>query len=157
MSESVTKAESPLHWRLAAVAASGLVAGLLMLAVGWVFDLVEAAWPPIQAEYANKTIFRDWPGWSQSYMLAHPLWYGFLFALGYALLGRAPGGWRAGAARGAAFGALVFLVGSAPIFALMYASLRLSPELLLVSWAARNCMQYVVAGCAVGSIQHLAR
>jgi hypothetical protein len=126
-----------------------------MLAVGWAFNWLEAALPSIPAEYANKVTFREWPGWSERYMLAHPLWFGFVFALGFTLVSRdrVPGGWARAGGRGALYGGLVFLVGSMPILALLYASFKVSLALVGVSWAARNLTQYLVAGCCLGVVQ----
>ena len=125
-----------------------------MLAVGCLFNKVEAAIPSIPAEYKTGPGFRSWPGWTEGYMLAHPIWFGFVFAIGFALVahGRASGSYLSAGLRGAAYGGLVFVVGSLPVFALVYASFRVSPELVAVSWAGRNLAQYVVAGVCVGLV-----
>jgi hypothetical protein len=136
----------------------GVVAALSMLAVGWVFNKIEAAIPSIPAEYESGPGFRTWPGWTEGYMLVHPIWFGFVFAVGFALVarGRAAGGYVSAGIRGAAYGGLVFVVGSLPVFALVYASFRVSPELVAVSWAARNLAQYVIAGVLVGLVARAA-
>jgi hypothetical protein len=72
-------------WWSLAVGGGGIVAGLLMLFVGWVFEWIEKT-AGIQAEYQNNTAFRDWPGWSATYMVVHPLWFGFVYALVFTLL-----------------------------------------------------------------------
>jgi hypothetical protein len=125
-----------------------------MLAVGWVFNKIEAAIPSIPAEYKNGPGFRTWPGWTEGYMLAHPVWFGFVFAAGFALVarGRALGSHVSSGSRGAAYGGLVFLVGSLPVFFLVCASFRVSPELVAISWAARNLAQYVIARVLVGLV-----
>jgi hypothetical protein len=132
----------------------GVVAALSMLAVGWVFNKIEAAIPSIPAEYKNGPGFRTWPGWTEGYMLAHPIWFGFVFAAGFALVarGRALGSYVSAGSRGAAYGGLVFLVGSLPVFVLVYASFRVSPVLIVISWAARNLAQYVIGGVLVGLV-----
>jgi hypothetical protein len=91
-------------------------------------------------------------------MLAHPIWFGIVFAAGFALVdhGRAPRGYVAAGLRGAGYGGLIFVVGSLPVFALVYASFRVSPELLAVSWAARNLAQYVIAGVLVALVARAA-
>jgi hypothetical protein len=66
--------------------------------------------------------------------------------------GRPARNWRSAGLRGAGFGGLLFVVGSLPVFALVYASFRVSPELVAVSWAGRNLAQYVVAGICVGLV-----
>ncbi len=138
----------------AAVLLYGVVAGSSLLAVGLVFNQVEAAIPSIPAEYASGPGFREWPGWSEGYFLAHPIWFGFVFAAGFFLVsrGRAPGSYLSAGLGGAAYGGLVFVVGSLPVFALIYASFRVSAELVAVSWAARNLAQYVIAGGLVGLV-----
>jgi hypothetical protein len=142
---------------LLALIVGGGIAGLLMLAVGSVFDKIEAAIPSIPAEYENKAVFRLWPGWTERYMLVHPLWFGFVFTLGFLLLARArlQWSWSGAAGGGAWYGALLFLVGSMPIFALLYASFQVSLELVAVSWAARNLAQYLGAGCFLGLVTRL--
>jgi hypothetical protein len=145
----------PSIYRAVPVLLYGVVAALSTLLVGWVFNKIEAAIPSIPAEYKNGPGFRTWPGWTEGYMLAHPIWFGFVFAAGYALVvrGRASDYVRA-VFRGAAYGGLVFVVGSLPVFALVYASFRVSPVLVAVSWAARNLAQYVIAGALVALVAH---
>lgn len=133
--------------------APGLSAAAAMLAVGNLFNQIESALPGIPAEYASNPAFREWPGWTESYMLAHPVWFGFLFAAGFLvwMRGEAALTWRAAYLTGASYGATLFVVGSLPIFALMYASFSVSAELVSVSWAGRNLSQYVVAGVCVAA------
>src|SRR5262249_34246513 len=132
----------------------GGTAALVMLGVGLVFNQLESLFPAIQAEYENKVVFRIWPGWTKSYMLAHPCWFGFVFTLVYvsAFKGRRPTSRGRAIWSGMLYGALVFLVGSLPVFALIFASFQVSPELLVISWAARNLVQYVVAGAFLGLV-----
>ena len=54
-----------------------------------------------------------------------------------------------------AFGGLL-VIGSLPVFVLVYASFRVSPELVAVSWAARSLAQYVIAGVLVGLVARAA-
>ena len=142
----------------AAVLLYGVVAASAMLAVGWAFNKIEAAIPGIPAEYANGPGFRTWPGWTEGYMRAHPIWFGFVFAVGFALVarGRASGSYLSAGLRGAGYGGLVFVVGSLPVFVLVYASFRVSLELVAVSWAARNLVQYLIAGVLVGLVARAA-
>jgi hypothetical protein len=129
----------------------GVLAGLGLLGVGLAFNQIEESIPAIGAEY-RPPVFRPWPGWSETYMLLHPVWFGFLFALVFALLGRGRnvGAWGQEAVRGALYGASVFAVGSLPVFALIYASFQVSATLVGVSWALRNVTQYTVAGLGLG-------
>jgi hypothetical protein len=85
-------------------------------------------------------------------MLLHPVWFGFLFALVFAALGRGRnvGTWRREALRGAVYGSAVFAVGSLPVLRLIYASFQVSATLVGVSWALRNVTQYTFAGLGLG-------
>jgi len=125
-----------------------------MLAVGLVFNKLEGDIPSIPAEYKNPAVFRPWPGWTEGYMLAHPIWFGFVFATGFMVVtrGQVRPKWLSAGCSGAAYGGLLFLIGSFPVFALVYASFRVSAELIAVSWVARNLTQYVVAGGLVGLV-----
>jgi hypothetical protein len=140
------------------VAGAGAAAAVAMLAVGGMFDLIEAAIPSIPGEYKAGPGFRPWPGWTKGYMFAHPIWFGFVFAVGFAVVTRLrpASGWLTAGCRGAVYGGLLFLLGSLPVFALVYASFLVSPELVAVSWAGRNLAQYVVAGVCVGMVTRLA-
>jgi hypothetical protein len=130
----------------------GVVAGLILLTVGLAFNEIEARIPTIGAEYHDSPVFRPWPGWSRTYMILHPVWFGFVFALVFALLGRGRnvGTWQREALRGALYGVAVFAVGSLPVFVLIYASFRVSATLVGVSWALRNLTQYTLAGLCLG-------
>jgi hypothetical protein len=144
---------SPLR-RFVAVLLGGGIAGAVMLVVGWAFDHLEALFPAIKEEYDNKAVFRNWPGWTETYMRVHPCWFGFVFALVYVLVSRArlPAGSGPAIKYGVLYGAFVFLVGSFPVFVLMYASFQVSMELMAVSWVARNLAQYLIAGLFLGLI-----
>jgi hypothetical protein len=139
---------------LFAVLLGGGTAAVVMLGVGLVFDELESLLPSIKEEYENKAIFRIWPGWTKSYMLAHPCWFGFVFATFYVLAsqGRLPSSGVRAIGWGMLYGVSVFLVGSFPIFALVYASFQVSPGLMAISWAARNLVQYVMAGAFLGLV-----
>jgi hypothetical protein len=150
---SASPVPSATRWA-AVVALSGGVAAMGMLAVGLVFNKLEENIPSIPAEYKNPAVFRTWPGWTEGYMLAHPIWFGFVFAAGFLVVtrGRVHPRWLSAGCSGATYGGLLFLIGSLPVFALEYASFRVSPELIAISWAGRNLAQYVVAGGLVGLV-----
>jgi hypothetical protein len=155
-----TKGPTPLQLRrVAATLLGGGAAAVVMLVVGWAFDQLEYQLPAIKAEYDNKAVFRTWPGWTETYMRAHPCWFGFVFAFVYVLLsqGDLPAGRGRAAGAGALYGAVVFLVGSLPIFALIYASFQVSLGLLALSWVARNLAQYVIAGAVLGLVVRACR
>lgn len=136
---------------------SGIAAVIALLAVGWVFNQIEAAIPSIPAEYKTSPCFRPWPGWTERYMFVHPIWFGFVFAGGWVVVrrGRSPDGWGRAAGAGAVYGLLLFAVGSLPVFALVYASFQVSPVLVAVSWAGRNLAQYATAGACVGLVTRI--
>ena len=70
------------------------VAGLTLLAVGLVFHFaVPVIAPGIPPQFLNAALFRPWGGWTSTYMLLHPLGFGVVFALIYAVL------WRSGFGR----------------------------------------------------------
>src|SRR5262245_14219035 len=96
--------------QLLAVLLGGGVAALVMLGVGLGFNHLESLFPAIQWEYENKAVFRIWPGWSESYMLAHPCWFGFVFAIVYVLVSqdRVPTSRGRALGTGMLYGALVF-------------------------------------------------
>ena len=96
-------------------ALSSVVAAGTMLLVGYAFHLGVGAWAPgITAQFANRSLYRDWNGWTWIYMAIHPLWFGVVFAAIFALL-RAwchlPANWK----YGLAFGVGLFLAGSMPV------------------------------------------
>jgi hypothetical protein len=131
-----------------------LIAGLIQFLVGCLFyQAVPAIIPAIRAQYENSALFRPWAGWTSTYMILHPLGYGVAFALAYYGLRSwcaFPSGWRGGCA----FGAGVFLVGSLPIFLIVYASFAV-PFAVIASWVLQNVCQYLLSGAAVGVVADL--
>ena len=130
---------------------SGIIAGVVMLLIGTVFHLVIPQYfSVVSAAYTNKALFRPWGGWTRAYMLIHPLLFGFLFAGTYHLLvapNRANGFLR-GMRGGILYGTGVFLVGSLPIFALVYTSFLVPPQ-VVASWVVQNAFQYLAAGAVM--------
>jgi hypothetical protein len=127
------------------------VAAIVLFAVGAVFHIgVPIIVPHIASQFENNALFRPWKGWTSTYMLIHPLWFGGVFGAGFlALKSRhalAPG-WKGGLE----YGLGVFMVGSFPVYLLVFASLQVSPEVIL-AWGSQSCCQYVAAGIAVGAI-----
>ena len=52
-----------------------------MFLVGVVFHfLVPLIAPGIKPQYANLSLYRDWKGWTSTYMLIHPFLYASVFA-----------------------------------------------------------------------------
>lgn len=122
-----------------------------MFLVGTVFHyLIPVIRPDIPPQYLNLNLFRDWPGWTQLYMVIHPFAYGLIFAavfVGLRRMTKFPSGIRGGLL----YGAAVFVVGSLPVFVLVFASLQVSRE-VIVAWMIQNLAQYLFAGMAVGTI-----
>lgn len=136
---------SQVRQTLSVPAASGM-----LLAVGWVFEkLVPLVAPDIPPQFqAYPALYRDWPGWTETYMIVHPLVYGIPFAIGFLVLRRTTGdGWQGGLK----YGLGVFALGALPVWLLMYASVRVSPEVML-SFVVRSVCQYAAAGVAVGAV-----
>jgi hypothetical protein len=134
-----------------------LLVGSVLFAVGYLFYILNPVLvPSIPKAYKDHPeLFRPWPwpGWTQSYMIFHPFGYGFVFVVAFMLVrdaGRQDRRFR-GTAGGAAFGALVFLVGSLPVFLMVYASMRV-PEVILASWVVQNLAQYTAAGALLGCV-----
>lgn len=149
-----TPNNSTLSGLVVTVVAGSITAVFVMLAVGWLFDRLEAMIPSIAAEYQNHAVFRTWPGWTEFYMRIHPCWFGFVFSVVYILAtpSRSIIGRRSAVIHGACYGLLVFSIGSLPVFALIYASFQVSLRLMLISWVARNLAQYVIAGAFLGLV-----
>jgi hypothetical protein len=83
-------------------------------------------------------------------MVLHPFGFGVVFATVYLLLlegGCIAPGWRGGLP----YGSVVFLVGSFPIFLLVYASFNLARQ-VVAYWILQNACQYVAAGLALGLV-----
>ena len=129
----------------------GLAAGITMFFVGVVFYLlIPIVQPGIPPQYQNADLFRIWSGWTSIYMVIHPFAYGFVFAAIFVTLRRTthfPSGVRGGLL----YGAGVFVVGSLPVFLLIFASLQVSAE-ILVTWVIQSLAQYLSAGMAVGAV-----
>jgi hypothetical protein len=127
------------------------VASAVLLAVGTVFFFcVPIVAPSIDPQFKNEALYRPWSGWTSTYMVIHPLWFGVVFASVYLAIRKHDStfvGWRGGAR----FGAGVFLVGSLPIYLLALASFQTSPE-MIACWVAQSLCQYLAAGVAVGAV-----
>lgn len=114
--------------------------GIALFSVGAVFHvLVPVLVPALAAEYEKTAVFRPWEGWTRTYMLIHPFAFGTVFTLVYLLLQRAQGtnGLFCHALGGIRFGAIIFLVGSLPIFLLNLASLNVSGK-VIAAWATQR-------------------
>jgi len=132
----------------------GLLAGAVLFFVGALFHVLTPLAPLIPTSYTDHPeIFRPWPGWTRAYMAFHPFAYGLVFGWFFRIVHDATRsyGHFHGAAGGAAFGFLVFLVGSLPIFLLIFASIQL-PAVILASWIVQNLVQYVAAGALLGCV-----
>lgn len=126
-----------------------VAASVTLLAVGamfeWLIPVVASTIPPQFKQF--PALYRDWPSWSATYMVVHPLAYGVPFAMGYWHL-TSGGGWRSGLK----YGLLVFFLGALPVWLLMYASVRVSPE-MMASFVVRSVCQYAAAGIVLGIIR----
>ncbi|WZP00116.1 hypothetical protein EP7_001733 [Isosphaeraceae bacterium EP7] len=127
-----------------------IVAASVLFMVGVAFHLaMPLVAPGIPPQFSDSSLYRPWTGWTSTYMLVHPLWFGVVFAAMYQALrtrGMRIRGWRGGLC----YGLGVFLVGSLPVFLLAFASFRVSGGVIF-SWVAQSLCQYAAAGAAVGA------
>jgi hypothetical protein len=129
------------------ILARGLLAGAVMFAIGAVFHwLVLILAPGIAALFAPP-VFRPWPGWTRTYMVVHPFWFGLAFAWLFTVLEPRTRTTLAGAR----FGAVLFLVGALPVYLLCFASIAI-PRPVIVCWSLQSLTQYVLAGAALGRL-----
>jgi hypothetical protein len=127
------------------------VASATLITVGAVFHFgVPLVAPTIPPQFTDSSLYRPWAGWTSTYMLIHPLWFGVVFALIYLAI-RKPGGKLVGLIGGVRYGVGVFLVGSLPVFLLAFAAFQASAE-VIGCWVLQSLCQYVAAGAAVGFV-----
>ncbi len=142
------------------ILALGVVAGLVMLGIGYLFHwLLPFYLPAVVEEYRNGAVFRPWAGWTHYYMFWHPMAFGILFAVIFHNLHRAHcfTGRLAGPRGGGLYGLLVFAIGSLPVFLLNYASFQVSAQLILWTWILPNLAAYLVAGSLLGFLYEWVR
>ena len=108
-----------------------------MFLVGVLFHLVmPLLFPGLIQQYANDSLFRPWVGWTRAYMILHPFLFGLVVtAVYFGLHAHNPALFR-GLRGGMLFGLSVFIVGSLPVFAITFASVRVS-GVVIVSWVVR--------------------
>ena len=130
---------------------SSTAVGITMFLVGVVFHILGPYFASgLEQKYENRDLFRDWEGWTSTYMLIHPFIYAPVFASIFLGLRRAssfPNGIRGGLI----YGAGVFCVGSLPVFLLAFASFQVSVEIILI-WIVLNLCKYLAAGVAIGAV-----
>jgi hypothetical protein len=128
-----------------------LTAGVTLFAVGGIFHLLMPGIAPgLPPQFNNVALFRPWNGWTSIYMALHPFWYGVVFAGIYLGL-RKRCSFPAGLLGGFTYGAGVFLVGSFPMYALVFASFQVSVE-VITFFIMQSACQYVAAGVAISAI-----
>lgn len=127
-----------------------VLAASSLLAIGVAFHfIVPFIAPSIPPQFDNSQLFRPWAGWTSTYMLIHPLWYGGVFAAMYLIL-RSRKALSAGWLGGIEYGVGMFLAGSLPVFVLAFASFQVSPEIVGL-WIAQSLCQYATAGAVIGA------
>jgi ligand-binding SRPBCC domain-containing protein len=127
---------------------SSIGVGITMFLVGLLFHVLSPVIAPgLEVHYKNRDLFRNWNGWTSTYMLMHPFLYAPVFSAGFSYLHRISK-LPSGVGNGLAYGAIVFCVGSLPVFLLMFASLQLPPE-VIAAWMLQNLFQYLAAGLAL--------
>ncbi len=137
---------------LGKIVVRGLIAGVVLFAVEALFhQFVELLLPSVTAEYKKNPIFRPWPGWTQTYMILHPLGFGFLFAYAHMIVCNGSGATGLhGVVGGAAFGLLLAAAGAVPVYLIAFAAVRL-PAPIAILWVVQAVMQYVAAGACLGA------
>jgi hypothetical protein len=134
--------DAPRYGRILAL---GLLAGTVMFAIGAAFHWLLPILAPWIAALYVPPVFRPWCGWTRTYMIIHPFWFGLAFAWLFIVLEP-----RARTAlAGARFGATLFLVGALPVYLLCFASIAI-PWQVVVCWLIQGLTQYVLAGAALG-------
>lgn len=103
--------------------------------------------PSVAEQYSYDQVFRPWPQ-IQIYMAIYPFIYACAFTVPFLMLQRCTQVAMT-PKTGAAFGGVVFLIGQLPVYLLMLASLRVSPE-IVCSWIFQSCAQLVASGMVVG-------
>lgn len=93
--------------------------------------------------YKNRDLFRDWNGWTSTYMLMHPFLFAPVFSAVF-LLVRKKSDVPSGVGEGLIYGASMFCIGSLPVFLIVFASLQVPSEVIAV-WIAQNLGQYLAA------------
>jgi hypothetical protein len=122
-----------------------------MFLVGCIFyGLVPVVAPGLASQYLNTALFRPWDGWTSTYILLHPFGYGFVFAGGFVGL-RRDSSFSPGVSGGLIYGPGVFVVGSLPVYLLVFASFAVSPEVIFC-WVLQSLAQHLAAGLAVGCV-----
>ena len=128
--------------------ASSIAVGITMFAVGLLFHILGPLIAPgLGQHYKNRDLFREWNGWTSTYMLMHPFLFAPVFSAVFLLL-RKTSGVPSGVGGGIIYGAGVFCVGSLPIFLLVYASFQV-PFTVIALWVVQNLCQYLAAGIAL--------
>jgi hypothetical protein len=128
-----------------------IAVGITMFLVGAVFYfLIPIIAPGIASQYLNIELYRDWKGWTSTYMKIHPFIYAPVFTAVFLKL-RQETSFPSGIKGGLIYGAGVFCVGSLPVFLLAFTSFQVSVEIML-SWIVQNLCQYLAAGVIIGAV-----
>ena len=127
----------------------GIAAGVTLFLVGAAFHvMIPVIASHIPPQFADSPLlYRPWSGWTGTYMLLHPVVYGFVFAAAFLGL-RHWSNFPPGVRGGLIYGTGVFVVGSLPVYLLAFASFQMSPE-VAISWIAQSLAQYAIAGMAL--------
>lgn len=131
---------------------TGLLAGITLFSIGALLHLaVPFLFPALKNIYDDHSaLFRTWPGWTETCMIAYPFAYGFLFAFGFqAFHATKKESIYPGVKGGIVYGMFVFAMGFLPVYLLNYISLRV-PGIVIASWAAQSLLQLVTTGALLG-------
>lgn len=131
---------------------ASVMAGATLFAVGAAFHLILPILAPgIASQFEeHPEVFRDWEGWTRTYMMFHPFFYGIVFAASFIALRQ----WTAFPGRtrgGLIYGASVCAVGSLPVYLLTFAAIKISWQVALL-WISQSLLQYTMAGMALACV-----
>jgi len=121
----------------------GLVAGLIMLVLGFATSYLFMIFPSVAADYANTNIMRSWSDPLMSLFFVSP----FILGIGLAWVWNRTKTlfsgtlWR----RGANFGLIYFLIATIPGMIMSYSSFPLS-FLTVLSWTIGGLLNGIISG-----------
>lgn len=124
------------------IVVGGLLAGLAIVIVGFVFGSLSANMYAMSPAGMWKSMGQNW----FVRMVIYDFVVGFILSYVYSVLKSAVPG--AGLQKGVIFGLLVFLVGTIPGLGMTYLTMNIRNKLLIV-WLINGLANYVCAGAAV--------
>jgi|GEM_PF-6882898 len=125
------------------VIVGGLLAGLALLVVGFVFGSLTADMYRLSPSGVFKAM-------DFKLLVAYDIVVGMLLAYVYSIIKNSVPG--TGMQKGLYFGAIIFLVGTLPALGITYITMAIRKKLLLM-WALQGLVAYLLAGAALESVE----